>query len=94
MEKKAEVFITNDIFLKSRKICIKKLYQLLEKNERELELYRTGKKRSNKTSFINKSDFENKTQTLASKKTELHEILNTVYSKKNKENSLVFDAPI
>ncbi|CAD8106055.1 unnamed protein product [Paramecium sonneborni] len=59
-EKKAE----------SRKVCIKKLYQLLDKSEKELELYKSGKK-SAKTSF--------------SKKNELNEILNGAYPK-NKEN--------
>ncbi|CAK93754.1 unnamed protein product (macronuclear) [Paramecium tetraurelia] len=59
-EKKAE----------SRKVCIKKLYQLLDKSEKELELYKSGKK-SAKTSF--------------SKKNELNEILNGTYPK-NKEN--------
>ncbi|CAD8103241.1 unnamed protein product [Paramecium sonneborni] len=59
-EKKAE----------SRKVCIKKLYQLLDKSEKELELYKSGKK-SAKTSFT--------------KKNELNEILNSAYPK-NKEN--------
>lgn len=77
-------------------MCIKKLYQLLEKNERELELYRTGKKNA-KNSFTSQIN-ENANQTnfgkeslqaplgsfkLQNKKSELHDILNTVYSKGN-----------
>jgi len=55
-------------------VCIKKLYSILETKERELELYKTGKK-SCKTSFNN-----------GDKKAELNEILNTAYPSKNKEN--------
>lgn len=51
-------------------MCIYKLSQLLDKNEKELELYKSGKK-SAKTSFT--------------KKNELNEILNVAYPK-NKEN--------
>ena len=59
----------------------------MEKNERELELYRTGKKSSNKNSFVN--DTSNKNQSLINKKNELNEILNTVYMRKNKDISIV-----